>query len=179
MVEETNETASETQETATTAEKSDQVVPLATFLEIKNAAKETKKQLDEIKAAQEEAERKSLEEKEEYKTLYENTLNERDEFKANADSLNERLTAIDAAQREKNQQAVSEEQWDKIKDWPLEQQGVFIDEIKTSQPDPDPGKAGQTDSGKFGGYDTLGDLANAAAQGVPGARDKYREIRGQ
>jgi len=55
-----------------------------------------------------------------------------------------------------------------------------IVELKTKSTNPpkEPGPPGSTPQGKFGGFESLDDLAKAAARGVPGARDEYNRIRG-
>lgn len=159
-----------------------ETVPLATFLEQKNELKGLKEQIKAVTDAQEEKDRKALEDKEEYKTLYTDLKGEHETLTENYTGATEKLTAIETAQKEKNKESVSEEQWEKIKDWSVEQQSVFVGELKINEKNPpkEPGKPGMTPAGDFGGYETLAELSLAVARGVPGAREAFDEHkRGQ
>ena len=149
-----------------------ETVPLPTFLEMKHENKELKQRLDEIERNQEEAKRKDLEEKEQYKELYEKAQAERDAFKTDFDKAAERLSAIDAAQREQNQKKVSGEQWEKIKDWPLEQQTICVNEVETRKAAGDPGRGRRTLGDDYSQL-SFGELGKLIQQGDSKAREEY------
>ena len=131
------------------------------------------KQLEEIQKASEEAENARLAENEDYKTLLE---------KANAKIADyEPRVKAQEARDEAKKTALLEQLGDDADDFSgldvpaLEK---VVAKLSTMNPPKEPGKPGMSPSGEFGGFESLDELAKAAARGVPGARDNYNRIRG-
>ena len=135
--------------------------------------KALKDQLDAITKANEEAEKKRLEEQNEFQQLYEAEKAKVAEYEPVVENYNTYMTA--------KKTALLEQLGDDADDFSgldvpaLEK---VVAKLSTMNPPKEPGKPGMSPSGEFGGFESLDELAKAAARGVPGARDNYNRIRG-
>ncbi len=134
---------------------------------------DVQKQLDDIQRANNEAETLRLEEQNKFEELYNSE-------KAKVAELEPEVAKFREA-NEARKTALLDKLGDDADDFKgldvpaLEK--VVLKLTKASQP-ADPGQPGKTPSGDFGGYKTKLELANAVAQGVPGAREAYNALRG-
>ena len=131
------------------------------------------KQLDDIKLASTEAEEKRLKENEEFKTLYETEKAKVAEYEPLVNDYKARDEARKAVLLEK-----LGEDADDFKELGISALEKVVNKITNLNPPPqEPGKPGMSPKGEFGGYETMLDLSKAVAKGVPGAREKYAELK--
>ena len=131
------------------------------------------KQLEDRIKADEEAETARLTEQQKFQQLYEAEKAKVAEYEPVVENYNTYMTA--------KKTALLEQLGDDADDFSgldvpaLEK---VVAKLSTMNPPKEPGKPGMSPSGEFGGFESLDELAKAAARGVPGARDNYNRIRG-
>ena len=131
------------------------------------------KQLEDRIKADEEAETARLTEQQKFQELYEAEKAKVAEYEPVVENYNTYMTA--------KKTALLEQLGDDADDFSgldvpaLEK---VVAKLSTMNPPKEPGKPGMSPSGEFGGFESLDELAKAAARGVPGARDNYNRIRG-
>ena len=131
------------------------------------------KQFEDRIKADEEAETARLTEQQKFQELYEAEKAKVAEYEPVVENYNTYMTA--------KKTALLEQLGDDADDFSgldvpaLEK---VVAKLSTMNPPKEPGKPGMSPSGEFGGFESLDELAKAAARGVPGARDNYNRIRG-
>ena len=136
-------------------------------------------ELADIKAANEAAEKQRMEEQNKYKELYEAEVERVNDYKSQVDTLTPIVDQFNA-DNEKRKTALLEKLGDDAERF----QGLdipalekVVEKLTKTSPPKEPGKPGMSPAGKFGGYETLNELALAAARGVPGAREEYDKAK--
>ena len=175
MSERTETTDQQTVETPQGGEETLNAKGILSDLQAERAKRQRlEEDLQKLQAAQQERETKELEEKEEFKALYEQSQARIAELEPVANAF--------ASYEESKKSELLEKLGDDaegFKDLPLDALEKVVKKLSAQTPPVDPGKPGGTPSGKFGGYDSMRELALAAARGVPGAREAYNETRGK